>query len=185
MRVHPTEEQIRTAFESVKGSSGFDESRQLFEQGHLPVEMVQAMAMRPALLRALAALSEGIYPGGLVERDVKELIILEASRRNECQFCRDSHVAIARMLGIAEEPLLLLEDAGRMTMRQRLAVEYTRAAMSDSNRIPEPLFAALQRSFTQPEIVELTATIGMINMLNLFNNCLRIEYHGEYDARRA
>ncbi len=185
MRIQVSESTIRTAFDAVKDSPGFDESRSLFEAGHLPVEMIQAMAMRPALLKALSAFGEGIYPGGLVEREVKELIILEASRRNQCQFCRDSHVVIARMLGMADEPLSLLDDPGRMTQRQRLAVEYTRAAMIDSNRIPEPLFAALRGSFRDEEIVELTATIGMINMLNLFNNCLRVEYRGEYEAAKA
>jgi AhpD family alkylhydroperoxidase len=182
MRVTVTIDQVRRAFEEVKDEPAVAESRKLVDAGLMPVEMLQAMSLRPSLLRALSAIGEGIYPGGIVERDVKELIILEASRRNECQFCRDSHVAIARMLGIADQPLALLDMPARMTSRQRLAVEYTRAAMTNSNKIPSPLFTALKAEFTEPEIVELTATIGMINMLNLFNNCLEVTYHGEYEA---
>jgi AhpD family alkylhydroperoxidase len=185
MRVTATVDQIKRAFDQVKDDPGFAESRQLFEAGRMPVEMVQAMALRPPLLHALGAMSEGVYPGGIVERDVKELIILEASRRNQCQFCRESHLALARMLGIADEPLKLLDTPSAMTPRQRIAVEYTRAAMTDSNRIPEPLFAAMRAIYTEPEIVELTATIGLINMLNLFNNCLQVAYSGEYGSPHA
>jgi hypothetical protein len=30
--------------------------------------------------------------------------------------------------------------------------------------------------------VELTFLIGYINMLNMFNNCLQVRYHGDYAA---
>ena len=58
--------------------------------------------------------------------------------------------------------------------------EYTKAAMTDSNRIPESFVALLKAEFSEPELVELTFLIGYINMLNLFNNCLQVSYNGEY-----
>ena len=61
MRVHPTNDQIRVAFEAVRDSPAFFESAKLFEHGHLPVEMLQAMSLRPELLRAFAATSEAVY----------------------------------------------------------------------------------------------------------------------------
>jgi hypothetical protein len=39
--------------------------------------------------------------------------------------------------------------------------------------------------FSDPEIVELTFLIGYITMLNLFNNCLQIRYHGDYQILGA
>ena len=64
--------------------------------------------------------------------------------------------------------------------RERLAVEFTRAAMRDSNHIPEDLWAQVGDVYTDPEVVELTFLVGYINMLNLFNNCLGVRYSGEY-----
>lgn len=183
MRVTVDPDQLRRAFSAVQGSSAFAESARLVADGKRPVEMLQAMSLRPEVLQAFAATSEAIYPGGIVERRVKELIILEASRRNRCQFCTESHISIARMLGIADasgDPLALLDAPQSMNERERLAVEYTRAAQQDSNRVPAELFEALRRVYTEAEIVELTAMIGLISMLNLFNNCLQITYHGEY-----
>jgi AhpD family alkylhydroperoxidase len=185
MRVTVDPAQVRTAFAAVADDPSFDESRGLFEQGKLPVEMLQAMSLRPELLRAFAGFGQALYPGGLLERSVKELVILESSRANACQFCTESHVALIRLLGIAAEPIAALDDAAGRTERERLALEYTRAAMRDSNRVPDELFAGLKRQFTDPEVVELTFLIGFINMLNLFNNCLHVRYHDDYAALDA
>jgi hypothetical protein len=52
--------------------------------------------------------------------------------------------------------------------------------MADSNAIPPAVASELKEWFSDPELVELTFLIGYINMLNLFNNCLDVRYHGEY-----
>ena len=182
MRVAVDPEQVRAAFAAVADDPSFDESRGLFEQGKLPVEMLQAMSLRPELLRAFAGFGQALYPGGLLERAVKELVILESSLANACQFCTESHVALIRLLDIAAEPIAALDDAAGRTERERLALEYTRAAMRDSNRVPDELFARLKRQFSDPEVVELTFLIGFINLLNLFNNCLHVRYHDDYAA---
>ncbi|HMN97147.1 MAG TPA: carboxymuconolactone decarboxylase family protein [Phycisphaerales bacterium] len=181
MRVHPSDESIRTAFDRVRAAPVFAESAALVAAGGRPVQMLQAMAVRPEILDAFAAVSAAIYPGGIVEREVKELIILEISRRNACQFCTASHISMIRALGMSQAPLTLLENLDALPTRQRLAVEYARAAAADSNRIPEPFFDDLRSAFSEAEIVELTAMIGLISMLNIFNNCLENRYGGEYD----
>lgn len=180
MRVTVSPEHVRATFGAVADDPSFDESRGLAERGRLPVEMLQAMSLRPELLRAFAGFGDALYPGGLLERPVKELVILESSRANECQFCTSSHVALIRRLGIASQPFDALDDAAGRTERERLALEYTRVAMRDSNRVPDVLFERLKQLFTEPEIVELTFLIGFINMLNLFNNCLQVRYHDDY-----
>ena len=180
MRVTVSPEQIESAFEAVKDDPSFDESRGLWERGQPPVEMIQAMCLRPEILRAFAGFGNSVYPGGLLERRVKELVIITASKTNECQFCTYSHVDLVSMASILEEPLTLVAEPETLVPRERLAIDYTRAAMADSNRIPEPLVASLKAEFSEPELVELTFLIGYINMLNLFNNCLQVSYNGEY-----
>lgn len=181
MRVSVNPESVRRAFEPLRGSPAFTESAAAVARGALPLEMLQVMSLRPEFLRAFGQISESIYPGGIVERRIKELIILDVSHRNRCQFCETSHVAMARALGMGDAPLELLEDLERLPERERLAVEYSRAATRDSNRVPESLMQALHRVFTDAEIVELTAVIGLITMLNLFNNSLDVRFH-EDDA---
>ena len=180
MRVTVSPEQIRSAFEAVKDDSAFDESRALWEQGRPPVEMIQAMCLRPEILRFFAGSGGCVYPGGMLERRVKELVIITASQTNECQFCENSHCDLVRITDIIIEPLSVVADPAELVPRERLAIEYTRAAMHDSNHVPEPLMAALHETFSDPELVELSFLIGFINMLNLFNNLLGVRYNGEY-----
>jgi len=185
MRVTVTPEQIRSAFEAVKDDPSFDESRGLWERGHAPVEMIQAMALRPEILRAFAGFGSAVYPGGILERRVKELVIITASQSNECQFCVSSHVDLVDLAGIVENPLSAIDQPESLPPRERLAVEYTRAAMHDSNAVPESLASELHEQFTDPELVELSFLIGYINMLNLFNNLLGVRYNGEYALLRS
>jgi AhpD family alkylhydroperoxidase len=185
MHVTVSPDQIRTAFEAVKDDPSFDESRGLWERGQPPVEMLQAMCLRPEILRAFAGFGDAVYPGGLLERRVKELVIITASLGNDCQFCEDAHCDIVDISGIVDEPLVLIAAPAELPARERLAVEYTKAAAVDSNAIPPALSQELKERFTDPELVELSFLIGYITMLNLFNNLLGVRYHGDYRVLAA
>jgi alkylhydroperoxidase family enzyme len=180
MRVTVTPEQIRSAFEAVKDDPSFDESRGLWERGRPPVEMIQAMCLRPEILRAFAGFGGSVYPGGLLERRIKELVIITASQTNECQFCVSSHCDLVAIADIVQDPLAVVADPSGLVPRERLAVEFTNAAMHDSNAVPDDLMASVHEHFTDPEIVELAFLVGYITMLNTFNNLLAVRYHGEY-----
>ena len=185
MRVTVTPDQIQSAFEAVKDDPSFDESRGLWERGHAPVEMLQAMCLRPEILRAFAGFGGSVYPGGLLERRIKELVIITASAANECQFCTYAHVDIVDIWDIVETPLAIIDEPAALPPRERLAIAYTKAVLADSNAIPEELSRELREQFSDPEVVELTFLIGYINMLNLFNNALGVRYNGEYGLLRA
>ena len=184
MRVTVSPEQIHSAFEAVKDDPSFDESRGLWERGRPPVEMIQAMCLRPEILRGFAGFGGCVYPGGLLERRVKELVIITASETNDCQFCTSSHCDLVDIADIVADPLLVIAQAESLVPRERIAIAYTRAVMTDSNHIPDPLARDLHEHFTDPEVVELTFLIGYINMLNLFNNALGVRYNGEYSLLR-
>jgi AhpD family alkylhydroperoxidase len=182
VRVTVTPDQIRDAFEAVKDDPSFDQSRGLWERGRPPVEMLQAMALRPEILRAFAGFGGAVYPGGLLERRIQELVIITASRRNECQFCENAHCDIVDIEGIIDDPLHQIAAPSALAPRERLAVAYTTAVMADSNRLPDDLMAEIHSAFTDPELVELTFLVGYINLLNLFNNSLNVRYRGDYRA---
>jgi AhpD family alkylhydroperoxidase len=180
MRVTVTPEQISTAFEAVKDDPSFEESRGLWERGRPPFEMIQAMCLRPEILRGFGALGEGLYPNGLLERRIKELVIITASQGNACQFCESFHCDLVALTKLIDEPRAVVADPSALAPRERLAVELTRAAAHDSNNVPQALMAQVHEHFSDPELVELAFLIGYINMLNLFNNVLQVRYHGEY-----
>ena len=123
MRVTVSAEQIRSAFVAVKDDPSFDESRGLWERGRPPVEMIQAMCLRPEILRAFAGFGNSVYPGGLLERRVKELVIITASMTNECQFCAESHCDLVDIADILDDRL----------RRSRTRRRWRRASVSRSS----------------------------------------------------
>lgn len=180
MRVKVDSGHVREVFESVSSSEAFTESRALMDKGEMPVEMLQAMSLRPTLLDAMAALGDAVYPGGVLERNLKEKVILKASELNNCQFCSYSHRAIMKRLGISQDAIDHVDSKEHLTAREQLALVYTVEVMNHSERLSDALFGELRECFDDAEIVELTMLVGYINMLNMFNNALGIEYRGEY-----
>ena len=144
VRVTVSPEQIRTAFEAVKDDPSFDESRGLWERGQPPVEMIQAMCLRPEILRAFAGFGGSVYPGGLLERRVKELVIITASTTNECQFCTYSHCDLVDIADIVDEPLIVIED----TVARAARAPRGRVHASRDARLERDPGAALHSSST-------------------------------------
>lgn len=179
MRINTTDQQLRHALNLLGSNKSFAETVEHLESGGTPHDMVRAMAAYPPILEAMETLGNGIYPGGNLPRALKELIILQSSIANSCQFCTQSHVDMARALGMGDEPAALLEHAEHLPAAEQAALRYADAIRGDSNRITDAQFEELREHFTDSEIVELTFLVGYINMLNWFNNALQVQYRGE------
>ena len=181
MRIKTNQEQLEKAFATLEHNESFQEINSILKQGGQAHDMVAAMATYPPILEAMEALGNAVYPGGSLPRELKELIILQSSINNSCQFCTNSHIDIARGLGISDDPVKMLQDKDNLKPEYACAIDYLNAIFEDSNRIPDLMFDKLREYFTEPEIVELTFLVGYINMLNWFNNALQVEYRGELE----
>ncbi|MEZ4596682.1 MAG: carboxymuconolactone decarboxylase family protein [Chloroflexota bacterium] len=131
---------------------------------------------------AFAGFGHSVYPGGLLERRVKELVIITASTTNACQFCANSHCDLVDIADI-DDPLVVIDDTTTLSVR---AARGGVRARGDArlNRGARSCLGAAPRAVWGPELVELSFLIGYINMLNLFNNLLGVRYHGEYGVLR-
>ena len=167
--------QIADAYARVKDNPWWMESCQLIEQGKPPSEMFRALAVRPDILEALSGLSSVLYPGGLLERALNERVVVAVSRWNDCQYCVASHVGSMRRLGL--DP-----DTDALTPREQAALDYTHAALADPHSISEEVWSKTRARFTEGEIVELTLLIGLIGLLNRFNDCFGIRYNDDYEG---
>lgn len=182
MRISPDPTTVQNVFAKVASDMSFNESRKLSQAGLPVAEMLQAMSMRPELLKAFAGFGQSVYPGGLLPRELKECVILKASLMNACQFCADSHISMMKQLNISEDPVAYLASIAQTSDRHKVTLEYTEIVTRDSNRVSDELFAKLKLHFSEPEIVELTFLIGFINMLNRFNNALGVRYENNYEG---
>jgi alkylhydroperoxidase family enzyme len=74
-----------------------------------------------------------------------------------------------------------LKDGGddpdhlQLDERTQAIVDYGRQLARDANAVSDELFAALQRWFTQEQLVNLTVLGGLMIATNVFNNAVRVD----------
>ncbi len=58
--------------------------------------------------------------------------------------------------------------------KEGVAVEYAREMSKKSGKVTPGIFAKMKFYYSDEEIVEITLVVGLITMLNLFNNALEV-----------
>lgn len=148
----------------------------------------------PGATQALLGLQGFINDCGL-EHPLLELVKMRASQLNGCGYCLDMHSKDARAAGETEQRLYLLdawrEAAHLYGERERAALAYTEAVTRlPSNQVPDDVYAAAKKQFTDAELVNLTLAITAINSWNRMNIAFQVKA-GDYRpgmfkaARRA
>ena len=84
---------------------------------------------------------------------------------------------MAKQFGVSDEAIAGLEDPARhpFPAGQAAALRFADAMTRGDGRVPDRLFEALRRHFSEPQVVEIAAVIGLFNYFNRFNNALHME----------
>ena len=117
---------------------------------------------------------------GELEWKTKELLILKATLRNQCQYCVVQHEAVSQRLGISAEKIADLEGdayqkSNLFTEKERALLDLTVQIGVDANRIPKSLWDRLDAEFTQPQIVEAVYVITQYIAISKFGDALGVE----------
>ena len=117
---------------------------------------------------------------GELEWKTKELLILKATLRNQCQYCVVQHEAVSQRLGISAEKIADLEgDAYQksdlFTEKERALLDLTVQIGVAANRIPKSLWDRLDAELTQPQIVEAVYVITQYIAISKFGDALGVE----------
>ena len=98
---------------------------------------------------------------------------------NGCAFCLDMHTTEARGLGETQQRLDCLaawREAPFFTERERAALAWAEAVTQVmETRVPDEIYEEVKKHFSEKELVDLTAAIGMINLWNRMNVAFRNE----------
>ena len=84
-------------------------------------------------------------------------------------------------LGVSDEKILSIDDYETSDLydnRERSVLAYADAISLSDRDVDDDLFRELRQSFSDDEIVELTAIIAWKNSSSKFNRALRIESQG-------
>lgn len=118
MRIHIDQNKVNEFMASMKGMM----QKMQNDKVKLPVntskgmpEMMQALAMRPDIAKAMMPFSQAMYMNGQIERAIKEKIFVKVSKLNQCQFCTATHTKALQSLNLEEEG---------SNEREKVALEY-------------------------------------------------------------
>ena len=147
-------------------------------------QRMQYFAKAPDLLKQVQALNKAVEDSGL-EHSLLHLIKLRASQINGCSFCVDMHSKEALRDGETLQRVILVsawKESPLYSERERAAFAYTEAVtLISKDGVPDALYEATLKHFSEEELVKLTVAIGMINMWNR----LSVSFHGIHPVERA
>ena len=126
----------------------------------------------PELTRKFFEFSEVIKNTSL-GNTLLDLINIRASQINGCAFCLDMHIKEAKIHGEQELRLYhipIWRESPLFTDREKAALEWTETVTKlPEHGISDERYERVRSQFSEAEVVELIAAIGMINMWNRLN----------------
>ena len=167
----------RLSRDEVAPSSAAIYDRYQRERGSVP-NFFRTMAHRPEIFETMIAHFEAILNTGTLPKALKELVIVRTSQLNQCEYCLASHSAIARKLGWTEQQMADVEksaDSSHFSPAEKAALLLAEKMTTDSNHYSDEDFKWLREFYSEGEVVELMAAIGVFNYFNRFNNTLLME----------
>jgi AhpD family alkylhydroperoxidase len=135
-----------------------------------------ARSAPPGAYKAMMGLQQYVETCGL-ERSILDLVMVRASQINGCAYCIDMHTKEARNHGESERRLYEL-DAWRespfYTDRERAALAWTEAVtLITAGHVPDEVFDEAHREFSDPELINLTFAVTLINSWNRISIAFR------------
>ena len=144
----------------------------------------QVLAHQPAALMGWALPNDAIRLTN-VKTDpdyvrIQQLVIIKTSALNRSAYCMSHNVPLGRKIGLTEAQIKAAQGKDYMASpdlndRQKAAVRWAEAVTNLAARDDDEAFAAMQRHFTDKEIVELTVFCGMWNYSNRLCEALHVD----------
>jgi alkylhydroperoxidase family enzyme len=161
--------------------------RAVFEGGEAQYGRIlhtwQALAQRPEIFVAYLPYLRSIVGPGELEQRTKELVEVRTVVLNRCLYSTSHRVRSAKAAGVPEDDLVAVArgDFEGFAEPERVALELCdeltlrmpSVAYADAPQLVDnALLERLRATFTDPQIVELVATIGIWNALARFHRVM-------------
>lgn len=130
----------------------------------------------PAAQAALLAMGKTADESGL-DKQLIELVKLRVSQINNCAFCLQIHLNVARKLGMAQEKLDLVAtwpEAGIYSAKEYAALAWAETLTRLAGRsVPDEAYAAALEHFSEAELTFLSVSVATINAWNRLGAAFR------------
>lgn len=141
----------------------FDELRAT--RGRVP-GMYRTLAHQPAVLAAHRAYFHAALDAGVLERPFKEKIAWRVARLCGSEYSSGSHYRYALKHGVDAGELAAIDrgDYDALAPREAAALRFAQAMVRGQGKVDDAAYAALKAHFTAPQIVEIAALVGIMQL---------------------
>jgi AhpD family alkylhydroperoxidase len=162
----------------------YDKATDRFE---MLLNIFKVFGHTPELGTVFTDLVMAILKDGELDWVTKELIILKATHRNECQYCVVQHETLSKRMGIPDEKIADIggdryKTSPHFTESEKALLDLTVQIGLDANRVPKELWDRLHQHFTEPEIVEAVFTITVYIAVSKFGDALGVALEPVFDG---
>jgi len=128
-----------------------------------------------------------ILKDGVLDWLTKELLILKATQRNDCQYCVIQHERLSDMLGMEAQKIVDLDGdkyktSPLFTPGEVALLDFTVQIGVDANRVPKELWDRLHEHWTEPQIVDAAFVITTYIAVSKFGDALGVELEPMYEG---
>ena len=128
-----------------------------------------------------------ILKDGELDWLTKELLILKATQRNDCQYCVVQHERVSEMLGMDPAKIADLDGetyktSPHFTEGERALIDLAVQIGEDANRIPKELWERVRQHWSEPQIVEAVFVTTTYIMVSKFGDALGVELEPMFEG---
>lgn len=133
---------------------------------------VRVMANNPQVLGGFFAVFKATMDDAPLPRVLKWKVAKVVSDLNKCEYCVGVTNMQLKQFELSDADIQNIEAT--FSEKEKLAVEYAKAMTEHAYKMPPELVERVTADFSDAELVELTAVVGLFNFINRFNDALNI-----------
>lgn len=137
----------------------------------------KALAHKPAILAVMGPFVAAVQQPDEIDAKLKERIILRVSMLNRSGYCTHAHEQISAKMGFSPSEIAEMRDPATAEIGEdeRAALAYAQELTLRPGEISDAVYGDLARHFNEPQIVEITMVAALYNMVNRFNEALKLD----------
>ena len=137
----------------------------------------KALAHKPSILSTIGPFVAAVQQPDEIDAKLKERIILRVSKINRSRYCCHAHEQISAKMGFTGDEITEMDhpDSANISDAEKAALRYAEALTVNPGNINEQVYKDLKTYYSESQIVEITAIASLYNMINRFNEALKLD----------
>ena len=137
----------------------------------------KALAHKPSILGTIGPFVAAVQQPDELDPKLKERIILRVSKLNRSRYCCHAHEQISAKMGFSRGEIDEMNNPGsaHISDAEKAALGYAEALTVNPGSIPDAVYGELKKHWSDSQVVEITMIAALYNMINRFNEALKLD----------